>query len=80
MAFTSSAFGQTEVVVVEFQPAALLAAVSIERFDRQAIPSSHRAGLTSTKLSKNVAPPPMSVRADDVVLLTLKPPGDSLFQ
>jgi hypothetical protein len=29
-----STFGQTEVVVVELQPAALLAAINIERFDR----------------------------------------------
>ncbi len=35
---------------------------------------------TSTRLSKNVAPPPMSVKAEDVVLLTLAPPGESLFQ
>ena len=35
---------------------------------------------TSTRLSKNVAPPPMSVRAVEVVLLALPRPGTSLFQ
>ncbi len=36
--------------------------------------------LTSTRLSKNVAPPPISLKAEDVVPLTLEPPGESLFQ
>jgi hypothetical protein len=35
---------------------------------------------TSTRLSKNVAPPPMSASAADEVLLTFVPPGTSLFQ
>ncbi len=35
---------------------------------------------TSTRLSKNVAPPPISVNAEDVVLLAFEPPGVSLFQ
>jgi hypothetical protein len=42
--------------------------------------SDQRQARTSTMLSKNVAPPPMSVKADDVVLLALPPPGVSLFQ
>ena len=41
---------------------------------------SPATGRTSTKLSKKVAPPPMSARALDEVLLTLHPPGTSLFQ
>src|SRR5262249_2997019 len=41
---------------------------------------SNSAGRTSTRLSKKVAPPPMSVRAEEVVLFTLAPPGLSLFQ
>src|SRR5208282_5685004 len=34
----------------------------------------------STRLSKNVAPPPISVSAEEVVPLTFDRPGDSLFQ
>lgn len=37
-------------------------------------------GRTLTRLSKKVAPPPMSVRAVEVVALTLERPGVSLFQ
>src|SRR5207245_1928821 len=37
-------------------------------------------GRTSTRLSKKVAPPPMSVRAVEVVRLTPPPPGLSLLQ
>src|SRR5579864_1541362 len=35
---------------------------------------------TSTRLSKNVAPPPISVRADEVVLLAFERPRLNLFQ
>ena len=43
-------------------------------------PSCPFMARTSTRLSKNVAPPPMSERADEVVLLTFDLPGESLFQ
>src|SRR5262249_38321705 len=47
---------------------------------RSAQESCRGRGRTSTRLSKNVAPPPMSVRTVAVVRFTLLRPGLSLLQ